>query len=122
MSDTVDRAKSVDLQAVGVERRSEPRFGILLRADMTLPDGSELMGHAVDISHSGMGLYSPMAMLVGQELTVMVPLNVCGERHTVSLTGSVCYCIKQAGGNHRIGLRFVHLNHQTQTFINALCP
>ena len=104
------------------ERRSERRHAILVRANIDIPGKVTLSGHAVDVSRGGMGLQCPVDVSLGTELTVTLPLEVCGEQRTVSLPGRVCYCNKQTDAHFRVGLQFVHLDDDTTAFINALCP
>lgn len=104
------------------ERRIERRHAILVRADIDIPGKVALSGHAVDVSRGGMGLQCPVDVPVGAELTVTVPLEVCGERRVVSLPGRVCYSRKQSDRHFRIGLQFVHLDEATTAFVHAVCP
>jgi hypothetical protein len=104
------------------ERRDERRHTMLVRANIEIPEQLSLQGHAVDLSRGGMGVQVPMNVRVGEGVKVTLPLEVCGERRTLVLMGSVCYCKKQSEQHFRIGLQFVHMDDDVAAFINALCP
>lgn len=103
------------------ERRSDQRRSLLIRADVKIPGKSTLRAHAVDLSRGGLGLQSPTAADIDQEIEVTIPFNVCGEERKVVITGRVRYCAKQSEQHFRIGLQFVHQDADTAAFVAAVC-
>lgn len=103
------------------ERRGTQRRAILVKADVHLPGKAPLIAHAVDVSIGGLGLLSPTAVNIDQELVVNVPFDVGGASQSITLTGRVCYCTKQADNCYRVGLQFVKLDPHTAAFVAAIC-
>lgn len=103
------------------ERRGNQRRAILIKADVHLPGKAPLLAHAVDVSLGGLGLLSPSAVGIDQELVVNVPFDVGGDAQLITLTGRVCYCTKQADNCFRVGLQFIKLEPDTAAFIAAIC-
>lgn len=121
MSSQYSSAYSIDTDMDADERRLEPRRSLLIRADVKMPGKSVLKAHAVDLSRGGLGLQSPMAADIDQEIEVTIPFNVCGEERKVVMTGRVRYCAKQSEQHYRIGLQFVHQDPETAAFVAAVC-
>jgi hypothetical protein len=121
MSTNKGRSHEIDSELEDDERRILPRRAILIHADVQIPGKPLLRAHAVDLSRGGLGLQSPVAADVDQEIAVRLPLDVCGERRVVSLTGRVRYCSRQADRYFRIGMQFVHLDADTIAFVSAVC-
>jgi c-di-GMP-binding flagellar brake protein YcgR len=115
------RPLEIDPDMEADERRILPRRAILIRADVQIPGKPLMKTHAVDLSRGGLGLQSPVAAEIDQEIVVNLPLNVCGEQRIVVLTGRVRYCTKQSEQHFRIGLQFVHLDAATAAFVTAVC-
>lgn len=118
---TQARAQESDPDLEAEERRILPRRAILIRANVQIPGKPVLKAHAVDLSRGGLGLQSPVAADIDEEVVVHLPLDVCGERRNVVLTGRVRYCTKQADQHFRIGLQFVHLDDVTAAFVASVC-
>jgi c-di-GMP-binding flagellar brake protein YcgR len=121
MSTQHAHTQEVDPDMEADERRIQPRRAMLIRADVQIPGKSMLKAHAVDLSRGGLGLQSPIAADLDQEIVVNLPLDVCGEQRIVVLTGRVRYCTKQSDQHFRIGLQFVHLDTATAAFVAAIC-
>jgi len=115
------RPTEIDPDIEADERRILPRHAILIRADVQIPGKPLMKAHAVDLSRGGLGLQSPVAADIDQEVVVNLPLDVCGEQRTVVLIGRVRYCTKQSEQHFRIGLQFVHLDTATAAFVSAVC-
>jgi c-di-GMP-binding flagellar brake protein YcgR len=108
-------------QADNQERRGGKRKSLLTHADIELSDSEVLSGHAVDISIGGAGLISPVNLKVGQEIAIGMSLMACGINQRISLSGRVCYCVKVGIDRFRVGLQWIHLDNNTEAFINAVC-
>jgi hypothetical protein len=80
-----------------------------------------LKAHAVDLSRGGLGLQSPIAADIDQEIAVSLPLDLFGERRRLALTGRVRYCTRQPDQQYRIGLQFVNLDAAAVAFVSAVC-
>ena len=115
------KSSAHDIDTDGDERRREPRRSILIRADVKIPGNATLKAHAVDLSSGGLGLQSPVAAELDQEVEVTLPFNVCGEERKVVMIGRVRYCAKQSEQHYRMGLQFVHQDAETAAFIAAVC-
>jgi len=122
MSNKQSRPQEIDPDMEADERRIQPRRAVLIHADVQIPGKPLMKAHAVDMSRGGLGLQSQIAADIDQEVGVKLPLDVCGEKRVVALTGRVRYCTKQADQHFRIGLQFVHLEPETIAFISAVCP
>lgn len=61
------------------ERRVSPRKIVSLRARVELPDGTVLEGQTVDLSQTGVGLFSPRFLHAEQDCKLTIVLSVCGE-------------------------------------------
>lgn len=103
------------------ERRGHIRRAFLILADVQIPGNPPLKAHTVNLSSGGLGLLSPVAVVIDQEVVVNIPFDVCGEQRSVVITGRVCYCTKQTDQHFRIGLQFVRQDADTAAFIAAVC-
>jgi len=103
------------LEALGVsesrtaaeERRISPRKVVSLQAKVELPDGTVLDGQTVDLSTTGVGLYSPRMLQADQDCRLTIVLSVCGDDLELRLLGRVCYCNEQTKERFRVGMRFI---------------
>lgn len=103
------------------ERRGGKRKVLLTHADIELSETEMLSGHAVDISIGGAGLISPVDLKVGQEVAIGMSLMACGMDQRISLSGRVAYCVKVGIDRFRVGLQWIHLDNDTESFIHAVC-
>jgi hypothetical protein len=103
------------------ERRIQPRRAIMIKADVQIPGKPLMKAHAVDLSRGGLGLQSPVAADIDQEISVNLPLDIFGERRHMALHGRVRYCTRHADQHYRIGLQFVNLDADAVAFVSAVC-
>jgi len=103
------------------ERRDERRRVILKRARVELPGTTRLSVHAVDLSRDGVGLQTTMALPVGQELKIILPLEVDGESLSIELFGQVRNCRQYSETRFRIGVQFVDLDETAASLLQVLC-
>lgn len=103
------------------EQRASNRKVLLTHADIELSPTQVLSGHAVDISLGGAGLISPVNLNVGQEVAIGMSLMACGMNQRISMNGRVTYCLKVGIERFRIGLQWIHLDTETEAFIQAVC-
>jgi hypothetical protein len=89
--------------------------------DIAISPQQRLSGHAVDLSIGGLGFFSPQPLNPGHVLDVCVPFAIFGQERELNLRGEVCYCTRSTPGQYRVGLRFVRLDEDTLSFINAVC-
>jgi c-di-GMP-binding flagellar brake protein YcgR len=117
------------LEALGVsehsrqsaqDRRVSERKVVTLRARVELPDGTVLDGQTVDLSKTGVGLYSPRQLQNGQDCCLTIELSVCGEDLKIKLLGRVCYCTEQAKGRFRTGMRFIGIEPGAAKLLHQL--
>ena len=108
------------VRSAGEERRVSPRKVVSLSARVELPDNTVLDGQTVDLSHTGIGLYSPQLLLTDQECKLTIDLSVCGETLELKLIGCVCYCKEQAQGRYRAGMRFTRIESSAEKLLNQL--
>jgi c-di-GMP-binding flagellar brake protein YcgR len=113
--------QEIDSDMEADERRIQPRRAILIKADVQIPGRAVLKAHAVDLSRGGLGLQSPIAADIDQEIAVSLPLDLFGERRRLALTGRVRYCTRQPDQQYRIGLQFVNLDAAAVAFVSAVC-
>lgn len=104
----------------GKERRISERKVVSLRARVQLPDGTVLDGQTVDLSRTGVGLYSPRQLQTDQDCRLTIELSVCGENLELRLLGRVCYCSEQAKSRFRTGMRFVGMEVGTAKLLSQL--
>jgi len=102
------------------ERRVSPRKVVSLRAKVQLPDSTVLAGQTVDLSHTGIGLYSPQLLLTDQDCKLTIDLSVCGEELVLRLLGRVCYCTEQSKGRYRAGMRFIGIESGAAKLLSQL--
>jgi c-di-GMP-binding flagellar brake protein YcgR len=113
--------REIDADTEVDERRIQPRRAILIKADVKFPGRAVMKAQAVDLSRGGLGLQSPIAVDIDQEVAVNLPLDIFGEQRTMALTGRVRYCSRQPDQHYRIGLQFVNLNADAIAFVSAVC-
>jgi hypothetical protein len=58
------------------ERRGSERKAVRLQARVELPDGTVLEGQTVDVSHTGVGLFSPRLLQTDQDCKLTIGLSV----------------------------------------------
>jgi len=102
------------------ERRASARKVVTLRAQVQLPDQTVLNGQTVDLSHTGVGLFSPRLLQTDQDCRVTIPLSVCGEDLEIKLQARVCYCLEQAKGKYRAGMRFIGIEPGAAKLLDQL--
>ncbi len=115
------RPQEVDPDMEADERRIQPRRAIMIKADVQIPGKPLMKAHAVDLSRGGLGLQSPVAADIDQEISVNLPLDIFGERRHMALQGRVRYCTRHADHDYRIGLQFVNLDADAVAFVSAVC-
>lgn len=101
------------------EQRSAARKAIRLAAEIVLPNGETLMGQTADISHAGIGFFSPVPTEVGGDCTLIVRISACGVAADLKLVGRVCYCTKQEEGCYRVGMQFIRMDEQTAAILGS---
>jgi c-di-GMP-binding flagellar brake protein YcgR len=102
------------------ERRDSERKIVSLRARVELPDSTVLDGQTVDLSRTGIGLYSPRLLHADQDCKLLIDLSVCGEKLELRLLGRVCYCTEQSQGRYRAGMRFIGIEAGAAKLLNQL--
>ncbi len=107
-------------RSVPDERRTSPRKVVTLRAQVELPDQTVLNGQTVDLSHTGVGLFSPRLLQTDQDCKLTIALSVCGEDLELKFLARVCYCLEQAQGQYRTGMRFVGVEADAAKLLNQL--
>lgn len=102
------------------ERRISERKVVSLRATVQLPDGTVLDGQTVDLSKTGVGLFSPRQLQSDQDCRLTIELSVCGETLELKLLGRVCYCTEQTKSRYRTGMRFVGMESGAAKLLGQL--
>lgn len=102
------------------ERRGSERKAVRLQARVELPDGTVLEGQTVDVSHTGVGLFSPRLLQTDQDCKLTIGLSVCGEDLELRFRARVCYCIEQAKGRYRTGMRFIGIEAGVAKLLDQL--
>jgi hypothetical protein len=112
--------EEMELDFSSDERRIEKRTVLNMPATVLFGDGRSLTAQSVDISRSGMGLFSQHVLPVGEECTVQVDLSACGTDFELKIVGKVCYCRTHASGQFRAGLQFVRMPAETAALMRSL--
>ena len=102
------------------DRRGSERKVVRLQARVELPDHTVLEGQTVDLSHTGVGLFSPRLLQTDQDCKLTIGLSVCGEDLELRFLARVCYCIEQAKGRYRAGMRFIGIEAGVAKLLNQL--
>jgi hypothetical protein len=102
------------------ERRGSARKVVTLQARVELPDHTVLDGQTVDLSHTGVGLFSPRLLQTDQDCKLTIGLSVCGEDLELRFLARVCYCVEQAKGRYRAGMRFIGIEAGVAKLLNKL--
>lgn len=102
------------------DRRGSERKVVKLQARVELPDHTVLDGQTVDLSHTGVGLFSPRLLQTDQDCKLTIGLSVCGEDLELRFLARVCYCIEQAKGRYRAGMRFIGIEAGVAKLLNQL--
>lgn len=102
------------------ERRGSARRVVTLLARVELPDHTVLNGQTVDLSHTGVGLFSPRLLQADQDCRLTIGLSVCGENLELKFLARVCYCIEQAKGRYRTGMRFIGIEAGVAKLLDQL--
>ncbi len=102
------------------ERRISERKVVSLRAKVELPDHTILDGQTVDLSSTGVGLYSPRQLQADQDCRLTIDLSVCGEDLELKLLARVCYCTEKAKGRFRAGMRFIGIEPSAAKLLGQL--
>jgi len=115
-----DESAVSDASDASDERRIAKRTVLNVPATVKFGDGRSLTAQSVDISRSGIGLFSQQVLPVGEECTVHVDLSVCGTEFELKIVGKVCYCHTHASGQFRAGLQFVRMPAETAALMKSL--
>jgi c-di-GMP-binding flagellar brake protein YcgR len=100
-------------------RRRTGRKIVRYKALVLLPDDQLLEAHTIDLSLGGACLSVPTPLVVGEECRMQMELSACGESRRVLLISEVCYRTQLDDG-YRVGVRFVQLDQDTESFLTML--
>jgi len=115
-----DESDASDASDASDERRIAKRAVLNVPATVQFSDGRSLAAQSVDISRSGIGLFSQQVLPVGEECTVHVDMSACGTEFELKIVGKVCYCHTHASGQFRAGLQFVRMPAETVALVKSL--
>jgi hypothetical protein len=103
-----------------VERRSDERKSVGIRARVTLPGMSVLPGHTVDLSRAGASITVPFELAQGQQCLIDLELQACGVTSAFHIPAEVRYCVQMGKARFRAGVRFGETDAATSAFIAAI--
>lgn len=116
ISDPIEREVS---DADWANRRRTARKIVRFKALVLLPDDQLLEAHTIDLSMGGACLSVPTPLVVGEECRMQLEISACGASRSVLLISEVCYRT-QIDDGYRIGVRFVQLDGDTESFLMTL--
>ena len=83
--------------------------------------GDPVVATMIDINTNGAGMIAPSPMLAGSPATLVMSLpDATGEHHRIKASAIITSC-RAAVFNHRIGVRFVNLDHDTMQLLTEYC-
>ena len=104
---------------LNVERRKYPRFSVDLPVEYSRVESSiETSARALDISESGLLIYFPEQMEIGQRLRLKLFLSIGSQLNTIEILSEVAWveiCIEPAWGEYRTGVKFVNISPEDMT-------
>jgi hypothetical protein len=107
-------------EPVSVERRSDERKSVVIRARVTLPGMSVFPGHTVDLSRAGASITVPFELAQGQQCLIDLELQACGVTSAFHIPAEVRYCVQMGKARFRAGIRFGETDAATSAFIAAI--
>ena len=106
--------------ATGPDRRVDSRKMIRVRATITVPGQSVLLGHTVDLSRKGASITLPFELAPGQDCQIELELQACGVTGVFQIPAQVRYCVRFGGNQFRAGLRFGETDAATTALIASI--
>ena len=113
---------------LNLEKRKYPRFSVDLPVEYSRVESSiETSARALDISESGLLIYFPEQMEIGQRLSSKLFLSLESKLNTIEILSEVAWveiCIEPAWGEYRTGVKFVNISpkdmDKLKTFLKRL--
>ena len=113
---------------LNLEKRKYPRFSVDLPVEYARIESSiETPARALDISESGLLIYFPEQMEIGQRLSLKLFLSLESKLNTIEILSEVAWveiCIEPAWGEYRTGVKFVNISPEDmdklKTFLKRL--
>ena len=99
---------------LNLEKRKYPRFSVDLPVEFARIESSiGTIGRALDISESGLLIYFPERMEIGQRLSLKLFLSVGSQLNTIEILSEVAWVeirVEPDWGEHRTGVKFVNIS------------
>jgi PilZ domain len=106
--------------AAAPDRRVDSRKMIRVRATITVPGQSVLLGHTVDLSRTGASITLPFELAPGQDCEIELELEACGVTGVFQIPAQVRYCMRFGGNEFRAGVRFGETDAATTALIASI--
>ncbi len=104
---------------LNLEKRKYPRFSVDLPVEYYRVESSiATEGRALDVSESGLLIYFPERMEIGQRLNLKLFLSVGSKLNTIEMVSEVAWVemgIDKNSGEHRTGVKFVEISPDDMT-------
>jgi len=111
------RAETLELEAI--DRRSNSRKVIRVRARITVEAGDPLDVETIDLSHGGVGVTSKRPLNLEQKCGVELGAGALEMATSPVLHARVCYCARLGNGDYRLGLKFTFVSIEAAELIVA---
>ena len=99
---------------LNIEKRKYPRFSVDLPVEYSrLESSMGSPGRALDISESGLLIYFPERMEIGQRLSLKLFLSVGSQLNTIEILIEVTWVeirVEPDWGEYRTGVKFVNIS------------
>ncbi|TCS36312.1 PilZ domain-containing protein [Paucimonas lemoignei] len=103
----------------GAEQRSSLRRPIRCKVKVIGPQGQAINGVSFDLSTGGIGVILDVQLPMGAVCTVMFAPFTNGSVKSVSVTGSVAYCMLNSEG-FRTGFQFMNVPAPMSSVITSI--
>lgn len=103
----------------GADQRSSPRRPIRCKVKIIGPKGQTVNGESFDLSAGGIGVILDVHLSIGDVCTIMFAPFTHGSVKSVSVTGTVAYCMLNSEG-FRTGFQFMNVPASTATVIASI--
>jgi len=113
------QAAKIHYGVLNFEKRKYPRFSVNLPVEYFLVESSfGTAGRALDISESGLLIYFPEQMEIGQRLSLKLFLSIGSKLITIEILSEVAWveiCVERDWGDYRTGVKFVDISPDDMT-------
>ena len=106
--------------AAAPDRRVDSRMMIRVRAKITVPGQSALLGHTVDLSRKGASITMPFELAPGQDCQIDLELQACGVTGVFQIPAQVRYCVRLGGNQFRAGVQFGETDAATSALLASI--